>query len=398
MLNRLKFRDNEKGAESARAQLAAYFRKAIKDRQLKPNEKLPTTKEIVSQFGVSSHTVRGAMEILESEGLINMTPRRGTFVNFKYPFSRNDEKNQKALASASSSDITGAIVGVFGLVNHSSPLGGWDAFRVDSARGAIVECDRYGLAMINLPVSRDMPDEQCIEIAKHYNCKGVLWCDEHLTPLQKFAKADMPAVLMCRNQPSSPTYSTVCLDYYKAGRDVVEIITSQLPENSKICIAHLEYPDACSGAFVNHFLGGLQSHTLNKPHFEIQLKTWNICQLRELLHWLESIAEDVPVIFICSYHLLGLLAHYKEETCSALKNRLTFAISNREPNLQLLSCKAGLDPYIIYDDFAKLSSIGIQKLVSLMGGLLDNTTTTIQLSIDRLSRFSIESDHFLLNI
>lgn len=378
-----------KGLEPVSQQLAKYFRKAIETRKYRPNEKLPTTQQIVDQFNVSTHTVRDAMSILASEGLINMTPRKGTFVNFKYPFNQEGGKTQKKSSKSKSTYISGALIGVYGLISHDSALGDWDCFRVDSARGSMVECDRHGLTVISLPVHKNFTDEQYVELAKQYNCNGVLWCNEDFKPLAAFSRAEIPAVLMCRNQPAKLPYSTVCLDYYKAGCEVAEIIRGIQPEKPSVAFVHLEYPNHSQGAYANHFLSGLQSFADNSPSVKIDVQTWSIFQLKELLEWLVSLPQTTPVIFVCSYHLLGLITHYREETQKVFEKREVFAISNREPNLQLLSCATSFDPYIIYDDFTKLSSIGIQKLVTIMSGLLDNTATTVQMPIKRLSQLGI---------
>ncbi|WP_158263617.1 GntR family transcriptional regulator [Aliiruegeria haliotis] len=62
-------------------ELAAILRSRILDGSFKSGERLPTLNDLTLEMGVSRVTVRQAMDILESEGLIERGSGRGTFVN-----------------------------------------------------------------------------------------------------------------------------------------------------------------------------------------------------------------------------------------------------------------------------------------------------------------------------
>lgn len=61
-------------------QLAAVIRRQIADGALQIGDRLPTLKQLVAIYGVSSMTVRHALARLEEEGLILAERGRGTFV------------------------------------------------------------------------------------------------------------------------------------------------------------------------------------------------------------------------------------------------------------------------------------------------------------------------------
>jgi DNA-binding GntR family transcriptional regulator len=61
-------------------QLAAILRHAIESGQLRPREPVPSESYLMGEHGVSRGTVRHAVEILRTEGLIQTFPGRGTFV------------------------------------------------------------------------------------------------------------------------------------------------------------------------------------------------------------------------------------------------------------------------------------------------------------------------------
>lgn len=59
--------------------IADHFRQAIGSGELAPGEKLPSQRQISSQFGVSGQTANNAVAALLVEGLVRTSPR-GTFV------------------------------------------------------------------------------------------------------------------------------------------------------------------------------------------------------------------------------------------------------------------------------------------------------------------------------
>lgn len=61
-------------------QLAALIRRQIADRTLNVGDRLPTLRQLVSTYGVSTMTIRHALARLEEEGLISAERGRGTFV------------------------------------------------------------------------------------------------------------------------------------------------------------------------------------------------------------------------------------------------------------------------------------------------------------------------------
>lgn len=62
----------ERVAESIRGQIRAG--------DLRPGDRLPTTQELIGQYGVSYGTLRSALLVLKSEGLIQGEPGVGVYV------------------------------------------------------------------------------------------------------------------------------------------------------------------------------------------------------------------------------------------------------------------------------------------------------------------------------
>jgi GntR family transcriptional regulator len=62
------------------SRVSSIIQNKILSGQYEPNDKLPTEDELVVYFGVSKITVRNALALLESDGLIFRTRGKGTFV------------------------------------------------------------------------------------------------------------------------------------------------------------------------------------------------------------------------------------------------------------------------------------------------------------------------------
>jgi DNA-binding FadR family transcriptional regulator len=66
--------------ETASERMLAGLREAIETGRWAPGRKMPTERELSSEFGIARNTVRRALKILENEGAIMRDVGRGTFV------------------------------------------------------------------------------------------------------------------------------------------------------------------------------------------------------------------------------------------------------------------------------------------------------------------------------
>jgi DNA-binding GntR family transcriptional regulator len=73
------------------AQLADNLRAAIQEGRLAPGERLPAGRDLALQSGVALMTVRKAIDVLRSEGLVSSVHGRGVFVRADEPEGAFDE-------------------------------------------------------------------------------------------------------------------------------------------------------------------------------------------------------------------------------------------------------------------------------------------------------------------
>ncbi len=73
-------------------QLKEVIQEKIKDGTYSPGKELPSERQIAQRYGVHPHTTRAALKLLEKDGLLQLVPGRGAFVNLPSP-----DENMKEL-------------------------------------------------------------------------------------------------------------------------------------------------------------------------------------------------------------------------------------------------------------------------------------------------------------
>ena len=68
------------GPEPLYKQLAAILRARIEEGDLRPRARMPSLTELMAEYDVADGTARRAVEELQREGLVTVTPGLGTFV------------------------------------------------------------------------------------------------------------------------------------------------------------------------------------------------------------------------------------------------------------------------------------------------------------------------------
>jgi GntR family transcriptional regulator len=63
------------------AQIADDMREAIRSGELAPGQRLPSGRDLATQYGVALMTIQKALATLRSEGLLHSYRGRGTFVH-----------------------------------------------------------------------------------------------------------------------------------------------------------------------------------------------------------------------------------------------------------------------------------------------------------------------------
>ena len=64
-------------------QVVANMKELIAERDLKPGDKFPTEKEFSHMFGVGRSSIREALRVLQTKGVIEICPGKGAYITEK---------------------------------------------------------------------------------------------------------------------------------------------------------------------------------------------------------------------------------------------------------------------------------------------------------------------------
>ncbi len=142
-------------AAPVREQVIAALRQAILDFQLKPGQRL-VERELIESMGVSRTTVREALSVLTSEGLVTVVPQRGAHVSAPSLDDAEDLYDVRAsleslvvrrfVERASDEQVArlgGAVDGMAHLLERESPTGTDDTHSATEIREFLAAKDAF---------------------------------------------------------------------------------------------------------------------------------------------------------------------------------------------------------------------------------------------------------------
>ena len=340
--------------KSSREQVAEVIRAQITSKKFKFGDKLPTTKELVKLAGVSSHTVRQAMNVLENEGLVSSTQGKGTFVNGKLP--------EKAAKSSNSGGHSIKTIAIMGVMSFDVDLPG--RFQNETAAGFMEESQRLGLAShIFPPQLRNMKVEDIFDSLNKINADGVIWP----APVEKEwskveALRDRGCHIVATQRADSDSWlPSVAGDYQTAGSEVGQYF---IKNNCKKVIVFtysstsMNLPITMVDGIPSGLIGGIQnafscSGIVNDDLFTVYSNKGYTPEIsRDFFDKLSDVSPDCGVIFANSYHFGHLLKDEGEAVKDLLKKRQVVVLSNPSVIQNLRPSIGDLDiNFLIYPYF-----------------------------------------------
>lgn len=145
-------------------QLASLLRQQVQEGRLKPNDRLPSERELCETYGISRITVRKALSTLMQEGLVYSSIGKGTYVaepplnEELRPLSSFTQDLERRGMSASSQVLQTAI----------QPADDYWAARLSIPRGAEV------VLLHRLRLANDLPIAIQITRLPHHLCPNLL--------------------------------------------------------------------------------------------------------------------------------------------------------------------------------------------------------------------------------
>ncbi|MFC4619745.1 GntR family transcriptional regulator [Camelliibacillus cellulosilyticus] len=211
-------------------QIQEYLKQLIVEKKLKPNDKIPTEKELMEQFNVSRITVANALAEMAKEGWIYRIPGRGSFVS-DVPVKQEDsqgieKKVVKGLPHA---------INLIGLVIPS--LEDFFAIRIIQGIREVLEAHHYHLAIVISGNSKDREEEIIVQLIEK-GAKGLLIfpvdAETYNEEILALKMNKFPFVLIDRYLPGIDTH-LVCSDSYKGAELAVNHLWDLGHRNIAIC-------------------------------------------------------------------------------------------------------------------------------------------------------------------
>lgn len=117
---------NDRDPRPPYLQIVEELREAIEDGRYKSGDRLGSTRELATEYGVSHTTVNHAVRLLREKGMVDTWPGRGVFV--RDPAKQQREPMSKESSVADIADQLGRVIGE--LTELKARI-----FRLDTSRG-----------------------------------------------------------------------------------------------------------------------------------------------------------------------------------------------------------------------------------------------------------------------
>lgn len=388
---------DRKSGKLISTQIADFYRSNITSGELKPGERLPTTQEFVRAFNVGSHTVRQAMSILEKEGLVESSPRKGTFVrnyenkdfspassHTRMPRLRSGDRNR-------SETIRIVVMGsVYKTVDNVT------RYRSEILEGILEECNRHNsLAQILPEQFRSLEPLEIFEKLLSFGCDGVVWpspARSEWTAIEFLKQRGIP-VIATRRSRIDDNCACVESDFDRAGFQAGRYFAEKHCSNILLFTRYSDKPSESNEGviplgikqgLVRGFSGtpdSVKTHTCKGISSEVG---------RDILDTLDRLNPDTGLVFTNGYQFLKLLEDHKKTAVSAISGHKLVVVSDYDINIKIAPWVDDLDFRVLIDPFSEIGKTAVQKLFGMINGFLEGTTTLVKIRFQPFNRLRIQ--------
>jgi GntR family transcriptional regulator len=132
-------------------QIADQLRQSIQSHELRPGDRLPSERELVDRYGTAHATVRQAIALLISDGLVRPQQGRGVFVRERPPLVHRLEATRRILTEARSQGRQ-AEARLRSVETVTPPLDVASRLNLDPEKGALTVLRRYVIVVDGEPI------------------------------------------------------------------------------------------------------------------------------------------------------------------------------------------------------------------------------------------------------
>ncbi len=368
---------DRESSKTVSRQIANYFRCKIENKEMLPGEKIPTTLELVKQFGVGTHSIRKAMYHLSEEGLVTSLPKLGTIVT---NVTRPDDMAEEA-SPALPVRGTERVIAVSSLLN----AGDSKRFRPETAAGIITECDRLGVSVVVLPSSDiDKSPELLYQKLKNMGCSGLIFQGGAISK-PDYLIARGIEVITSRRCKCRDSFSCIESDYDGAGYDV-GLYYYAIGCDRVAIFSHFELSCDTSEAIRFGYPIGIKHGVCRafdakgmppQIDFYVNQQEDSTDTSRNILLKLQNLLPKTGIVFTNGYQLLNLLKEYPVEAKRLLEDKKFTVISNKTINKVLVDYVGNIEFMVLLDLFEEIARQMVGKLLGMIEGYLPRNSTTL---------------------
>ncbi|NIA31636.1 MAG: GntR family transcriptional regulator [Actinobacteria bacterium] len=186
------FEINRRAYNSSSFQVAEFLRKKVNNGDLKPGERLPSVREVVSNLNVGTRTVQQAFSMLQNEGIVEVARGRGVFVSLS--------RNTLPVKNDSPDLLTRQI----SIVSIAGATGNPERYHSLILAGIVKECERKNVIVQLLP-SQFISNlrKGLAQYLIKSKSEGVVWLEPKngdLPTIEALRKDGVPCVLTGRGR------------------------------------------------------------------------------------------------------------------------------------------------------------------------------------------------------
>lgn len=215
-------------------QIVSWITTEIREKRLRPGDRVMSERELAQHFGVSTMTSKGALSRLAAQGLIVRLRGKGSFVadvTSRGALVHKEEEEEVAATAASERFDTDCLSANEGVTDRLIALimpGFADSFGAKVVRAAEDACATAGLhLLIRLTRGLREVEDQAIDDCLRIGVSGILVMPVHgehyNTKILRLVLDGFPIVLLDRFLKGIPAQA-VCTDNVLAGRDLTDFL------------------------------------------------------------------------------------------------------------------------------------------------------------------------------
>ena len=389
MISEIKI-DHSKRIPSS-TQIFRILRSKIHENEIEIGEQLPPVREIAKTARVSTNTVRAAISVLESEGLVESTRGRGTFV------TRNTI-GQTADISANLPSQGVTKIGLTAIFNDTTMIGPDYALKIDSMGGVVKECVHINAKLEILPENIcHLDSDELFQQLCSSQIQGLVWVTpngDDWDSIEYLQSKNYPIVVTRRGYFERDDIVSVESDHEGAGFASANHFIDQ-GVKKVLFFTHVksEFLRTYRSQLKNNIPYGLEyGLTRALEAYSDGAIDLEVCRLNEgmdsarmselIIENIEKNGNNCGVMFSGAPLFINLMRYSGDRANERLSGRPLVVVSNTDMNAKMVQYVRDIDFKILSEPFEDIGRLAVQKLCNLISVNFASSSTLVKVNLE----------------